>query len=73
MRNYEITLKSEGESIQLLINYEYIKNFIAINYAYALVEIERSLNFLGKFTQTQENKYTLESEYSIEELKEKLK
>lgn len=73
MRNYEITLESEGESIQLLINDEYIKNFIAINYGYALIEIEKKLNSLGKITLIDDNKYSLKSKYSIEEIKEKLK
>lgn len=73
MIDHKIILEAEGESIQLFLNDEYIKNVVATSYGYALVNTERCLNSLGKLTQIKENEYILKSKYSIEEIKEKLK
>lgn len=73
MIDHKIILEAEGESIQLFLNDEYIKNVVATSYGYALVNTERCLNSLGKLTQIKENEYILKSKYSIEEITEKLK
>lgn len=73
MIDHKIILEAEGESIQLFLNDEYIKNVVATSYGYALVNTERCLNSLGKLTQIKENEYILKNKYSIEEITEKLK